>query len=272
MLRQYGIRPHKDLGQSFISSAGALQRILDAAALGGAETVLEVGPGLGALTLQLCERARRVVAVELDSRLLPPLRTLVSAFPAVELHQGDILNIEWEQLGIHGRYCVVANIPYSITSALLRKLLESPAPAEWLVLTVQREVAERVIAGPGEMNLLALSTQLYGTARICARLPAEAFYPQPEVESAVLRIDLHPSPLVELELIRWIFRLARAGFSQKRKKLRNAISAGMGVRPAQAENWLLAAGIVPDLRAQAIGLEDWLRLAQIVSKGEKGEA
>jgi 16S rRNA (adenine1518-N6/adenine1519-N6)-dimethyltransferase len=272
VLRQYGIRPHKDLGQSFIHSAEALQRILDAAALGGEETVLEVGPGLGALTLQLCERARRVVAVELDSRLLPPLRSLLSASPSVELHQGDILKIEWGLLGISGQYCVVANIPYSITSALLRKLLESPAPAEWLVLTIQREVAERVIAPPGEMNLLALSVQLYGAARIHARLPAEAFYPQPEVESAVLRIDLHPSPPAGSELIKWIFRLARAGFSQKRKKLRNAISAGMGVRTAQAENWLLAAGIVPDLRAQAIGLEDWLRLAQIVKQGEKGEA
>jgi len=272
VLRQYGIRPHKDLGQSFLTSAEALQRILDAAALRGEETVLEIGPGLGALTLQLCERARRVVAVELDSRLLPPLRSLVSAFPAVELHQGDILNIEWERLGIQERYCVVANIPYSITSALLRRLLESPAPAEWLVLTIQREVAERLIAPPGEMNLLALSVQLYGTARIYARLPAEAFYPRPEVESAVLRIDILASPPVEPELTRWIFRLARAGFGQKRKKLRNAISAGMGVRPAQAEDWLLAAGIVPDLRAQAIGLEDWLRLAQIVKQGEKGEA
>lgn len=267
-LRRYGIRPRKDLGQNFLQSPEGLQAILQAADLSGGETVLEIGPGLGALTQRLGERARRVVAVEYDPRLLRPLQDLLAESPQVELLHGDILELEWERLGLEGEFCVVANIPYSITSALLRRLLEAPTPAQRLVLTVQREVAERVVAAPGEMSLLALSVQLFGTARIAALLPAEAFYPQPEVASAVLRIEVHATPRIAESRAKPLFQLARAGFGQRRKKLRNALAAGLGVRPAQAEGWLLAAGIAPDRRAQTLTVEDWLRLTEVFRPAE----
>jgi 16S rRNA (adenine1518-N6/adenine1519-N6)-dimethyltransferase len=266
VLGQYGVRPRKALGQSFLRNPEAREQILQAADLGGSETVLEIGPGLGALTWELCRRVRRVIAVELDARLLPPLRALLAGCAGVELMHGDILEIGWQELRLRGPFCVVANIPYSITSALLRRLLEAPEPARWLVLTVQREVAERVIAEPGEMSLLALSVQLYGVPRLLARLPAEAFYPEPEVESAVLRIDIHPSPPVAAGLMGPLFRAARAGFAQRRKKLRNALSAGLAVPTEQAEVWLREAGIAPDRRAQALKLDEWARLAEVIGR------
>jgi 16S rRNA (adenine1518-N6/adenine1519-N6)-dimethyltransferase len=267
-LRRYGIRPRKDLGQNFLQSSEALQIILRAADLHGNETVLEIGPGLGALTLRLAEQAERVVAVEYDPRLLRPLQALLEGNSRVEVLHGDILELEWEVLGLDGEYCVIANIPYNITSALLRRLLEAPARARRLLLTVQREVADRIVAAPGKMSLLALSVQLYGTVSIAARLPAEAFYPQPEVSSAVLRIEVHPSPRVAKSRAGPLFRLARAGFAQRRKKLRNALAAGLAVRPEQAEGWLQAAGIDPDRRAQTLAIEDWLRLTEVFSPAE----
>lgn len=260
MLRHYGVQPKQSLGQSFMISSQAVQRVLEAAELTGDECVLEIGPGLGALTLRLVEAARRVIAVELDSRLLPPLRALLA--DRVELHHGDILTLPWEQLALDGPYDVVANIPYSITSALLRRLMESPFPAHRLVLTMQREVAERVTAAPGQMSLLAVSVQIYGAPVVTARIPAEAFYPKPKVESAVLRVDLDPHPLVDRRWIEPLFRLARAGFGQRRKQLRNALAAGLAVPTAQATAWLETAGIPPERRAQQLSLEDWLRLAQ----------
>lgn len=265
MLRQYGVRPQKALGQSFMTNRQAVQRVLEAASLTGSETVLEIGPGLGALTWQLSQLANRVIAIEFDRQLLPPLQALLSGLPNVELHQDDILTVPWERLGLAGPYCVVANIPYSITSAVLRRLLESQMPAEWLVLTLQREVAERVVAEPGMMSLLALSVQLYGTPRLAARIPPDAFYPRPKVESTVLRVDVHRPPRVEPSLVEPVFRLARAGFGQRRKQLRNALAAGLGIAPAQAAEWLQATGVRPERRAQALSVEDWLQLAAHMS-------
>jgi 16S rRNA (adenine1518-N6/adenine1519-N6)-dimethyltransferase len=157
---------------------------------------------------------------------------------------------------------VVANIPYYITSAVIRHLLESPLKPGRLVLTVQREVAGRITAGPGEMSLLALSVQVYGKPEIVARIPAGAFYPPPKVDSAVVRVDLYPDPLLPDPLLPIFFRLAKAGFSQKRKTLRNALSAGLALPPIEVEALLRSAGVDPMRRAETLSISEWSELAE----------
>jgi 16S rRNA (adenine1518-N6/adenine1519-N6)-dimethyltransferase len=171
----------------------------------------------------------------------------------LEIEPGEILG----QPG----YLVVANIPYYITSALIRHLLESSPRPRRVVLTIQKEVAQRICAGPGDLSLLALSVQVYGEPHIAAHIPAGAFFPTPKVDSSVLVIDIYPSPRVEEHLLDVFFRLIKAGFSQKRKKLRNSISAGLRQSPAEAERMLHAAGIDPQRRAETLSLEEWGRLS-----------
>jgi 16S rRNA (adenine1518-N6/adenine1519-N6)-dimethyltransferase len=269
LLRKHNIRPNRRLGQSFLVDHEALAKVVAAADLTGEETILEVGAGLGALTCRLAESARQVIAVEVDQRLLPLLREVICDYENVRLVSGDILELDLATLIGDGEYAVIANIPYNITSALIRYLLEAEKPAGQMVLTVQREVAERIVAQPGSLSLLAVSVQIYGKPQIAARIPAEAFYPKPKVDSAVLRVDVHPKPIVVQELLPTLFRLARAGFGQKRKQLRNALTGGLHVSRSVVMEWLERAEIPPKARAQELGLEAWARLAQIVV-GEDG--
>jgi 16S rRNA (adenine1518-N6/adenine1519-N6)-dimethyltransferase len=268
LLRQYGIRPSKRLGQNFLVNPGALERVVDAAGLSGDETVLEIGAGLGALTVRLAREARNVVAVEYDGRLVPILEHALGDRENVDLVIGDILEFDLATLTGNQRYYVVANIPYNITSTLIRRLMETSSQPERVVLTVQREVAERVVAQPGGMNLLALSVQLYGEPEIVASIPAGAFYPVPKVDSAVLRIDIHREPRIEPNLISQVFKLAKAGFGQKRKKLRNALAGGLGVAPVHVEAWLREAQIPPSSRAQELSIEAWEMLSKVTSQWE----
>lgn len=267
LLRRHGLRPHKGLGQNFLIDEIALQRVVEAADLKPEDAVLEIGPGLGSLTRLLADRCRRVVAVELDGALLPVLREVLAPHPNVQLVQGDILRLDpYELMQEEARpaagYRVVANIPYYITSAVIRHLLETRRPPELLTLTVQREVAERICAQPGEMSLLALSVQVYGQPRVAGRIPAGAFYPPPEVDSAVIRVDLYDQPRIPVEQLPGFFQLAKAGFSQKRKTLRNALAGGMGWKAAQAEALLRQAGIDPQRRAETLSLDEWGAMTQ----------
>ncbi|HZW04026.1 MAG TPA: rRNA adenine dimethyltransferase family protein, partial [Anaerolineaceae bacterium] len=159
-------------------------------------------------------------------------------------------------------YLVVANIPYYITSALIRHLLEAPRKPARLVLTVQQEVAERIAAVPGEMSLLALSVQVYGRPAVVARIPAGAFFPAPKVDSAVLRVDLYPDPVIPRERLEAFFRLIKAGFSQKRKTLRNTLASGLHLAPVEAAARLQAAGIDPQRRAETLSLAEWKDLVE----------
>ena len=264
LLQRYNLRPDKRLGQNFLIDQEALQRVVDAADIDAQDIVLEIGPGLGSLTRLLALYARRVIAVEVDADLIPPLQENIAPYANVEIVQGDILSYDPQRLVGADPYLVVANIPYYITSALIRHLLEAGHPPERLVLTVQREVAQRICAAPGDLSLLALSVQVYGKPQIAAQIPAGAFYPPPKVDSAVVRVDRYPQPLVAPALLPLFFRLAKAGFSQKRKTLRNAISAGMHWEPAQAAALLESADIVPQRRAETLSLVEWERLTQTV--------
>lgn len=262
LLRSHGLSPNKRLGQNFLVDESALARIVEAADVSPESSVLEVGPGLGSLTRHLARAARRVVAVELDVSLIPLLETVLRDAPNVEIVQGDILRIDPAALMGEEGYLVVANIPYYITSNLIRHLLESGRKPNRMVLTVQREVAERITARPGDMSLLALSVQVYGRPRVVTRIPAGAFYPAPEVDSAAVRIDLYPQPVIPDEQLDAFFRLIKAGFSQKRKTLRNALSAGLAIKGEQAARLLESAGIDPRRRAETLALEEWQTLTQ----------
>jgi 16S rRNA (adenine1518-N6/adenine1519-N6)-dimethyltransferase len=262
LLKRYGLRPSKGLGQNFLADPSALRRVIDAAEIQPGDTVLEVGPGLGSLTRFLSLEAERVVAVEIDIKMVSALEDLLQPYPNVELIHADILEVNLGELFPKGSYLVAANIPYYITSALLRHLLEAPNPPSRLILTVQKEVAERICAPVGNLSLLALSVQVYGSPTIAAKIPAGAFYPAPKVDSAVVRIDLYTQPLIEQDKLDKYFRLIKAGFSQKRKTLRNAISAGMRWSKDETEKILVEGGIDPQRRAQTLSLDEWKRLVE----------
>jgi 16S rRNA (adenine1518-N6/adenine1519-N6)-dimethyltransferase len=263
LLHQYGLRPRKGLGQNFLLDESALREIVSVADLGPDDCVLEIGPGLGSLTRHLALAARIVTAVELDRDLFAPLKKVLAPYKNVRLVQGDILALDPSALVDASGYVVVANIPYYITSAVIRHLLEhSPRPRR-IVLTVQKEVARRICAVPGDMSLLALSVQVYGRPTIAARIPAEAFYPAPSVDSAVVRMDIYPEPAIPSTLLETFFRLAKAGFGQKRKTLRNSLASLLGREGA--ESLLAAAGIDPMRRAETLTLEEWGKVSEEVS-------
>lgn len=260
LLRQYGLHPNKSLGQNFLLDDAVLEKVVSSARVTGQDVVLEIGPGLGSLTRHLAMHARQVVAVEIDFKLIPVLEDVLGQVPNVTLIHGDILALDPARLVSHSEYLVVANIPYNITSALIRHLLEAGLPPQRLVLTVQEEVARRICAAPGDMSLLALSVQVYGHPEIIATIPAAAFYPPPRVDSATLLIERYPSPLIPPMQLEGFFRLIKAGFSQKRKTLRNALSAGLRSSPPQVETMLRSAGIDPMRRAETLSLDEWQHL------------
>lgn len=261
LLREHGLRPRKRLGQHFLTDARALRQVVEAAELHSGDHVLEIGAGLGSLTVALARQAQQVVAVELDPRLIPPLQQVLQNQPQARIVQGDILDLEPGELIGGQPYLVVANIPYNITSAVIRHLTEARQPPSRMVLTIQREVAERALGQPGSMSLLALSVQLFGSPSIAAILPPAAFYPRPAVDSAVLRIDRQEQPGLSPDLRSRLFALARAGFSQRRKMLKNSLAAGLGRSPADMAAQLDRAGISPKARAQELSLADWIRLS-----------
>ena len=263
LLRQFDIRPKKSLGQNFLVNDAAAERIVAAADLSPQDTVLEVGPGLGALTQHLAAVARRVVAIELDQRLMPILQHTLGAYANVKLLHGDILELDPATL-FPAPYKVVANIPYYITSAILRHLIEAAVRPSLMVLTIQEEVARRIVATPGDMSLLALGVQFYGRPRIVTHLKAGAFYPRPKVSSAVIQIDLSPDaqPAWGIDDTELFFKLARAGFSQRRKQLHNALAGGLARPGAEIDAALGQAGIDRRRRAETLSLEEWVALTR----------
>jgi 16S rRNA (adenine1518-N6/adenine1519-N6)-dimethyltransferase len=261
LLKQHGLRADKRLGQNFLQDPYALEKIVNAAEIQPTDTVLEIGPGLGSLTRYLAAAAHKVIAVELDEKLFPPLESVIAPYHNIQLVHGDILGIMPNDIIEQQDYLVVANIPYYITSALIRHLLESNPKPRCIVLTIQKEVAQRICADKGDMSLLALSVQVYGQPHIATHIPAGAFYPAPKVDSSVLVVDIHPSPVVPHDLLDTFFLLIKAGFSQKRKKLRNSLAAGMRQTTTDIEKLLRAVGIDPQRRAETLSLEEWGKLS-----------
>jgi len=256
LLRKFGIRPSKRLGQNFLVSQRLRERIIAAAELCQQDVVLEIGAGLGTLTRSLAQRVRRVVAFELDRRLIPILREELAPYPHVEIVQADILTVEPADL-ISAPYKVVANLPYYVTSAILRHLLEARQKPALMVVTVQSEVGQRLVAGPGAMSLLAVSVQFYGQPSIVAKAAPGAFYPSPRVNSAVVRIDIHEQPPTPVDDVEAFFAVVRAGFAQRRKQLRNSLSQGLHLPVEKVVQALRRCGLDEKQRAQELGVGDW---------------
>jgi len=265
LLRQYGLKPQKSLGQNFLVDHNALLKIVRDADVGANDHVLEIGAGLGNLTRILAVHAKSVTAVEIDQHLFPALEAVTRPYENVKLVKGDILNIQPESLFSESGYKVVANIPYYITSAVIRHLLEASVRPERMVLTIQREVAERILSEDEKMSLLSLSVQLYGEAQITNHIPADCFYPQPKVDSSVLMIDVYREPKLSNTGVTQLFRLAHAAFNQKRKMLRNSLKPVLGEDSAVVSEILEGAGIDPRRRPEALSVEEWIRLTETVT-------
>ena len=248
LLDAWHIEPKKGLGQNFLHDPNALAKIAASAEIEPDDIVVEIGPGTGALTVVLARQARRVIAIELDDRLLPLLESRFATAPNVEFIRADILDTDVGRLTGGAPYLVVANVPYYITGAILRHLFESTPRPTRMVLTMQLEVAEKLVSKPGDLSLIGVSAQFYAKPRIVAKFPPAVFYPRPEVGSAVVRLDVYPEPPVPVPDEVTFFAVVRAGFSQKRKQLRNALSGGLmissdeAVACARAPGWTRSAG------------------------------
>ena len=260
LLKRYHIQPKKSLGQNFLVEPAGLMKVINAAELSGSEEVLEIGAGLGGLTYLLAQTSKHVVAVEIDRHMLEPLAEALKPFTNIQIVPGDILDLDPTTLVTQENYVVVANIPYYITSAIIRHLLEAKLKPSRVILTIQKEVAQRILARDGKMSLLSLSVFVFGDPEIVGTIPAGSFFPAPDVDSAVLRIRLHPEPLIHAAKLDQFFKLAHAGFGQKRKTLRNSLSAGLSLTAAEVETRLLGANIDPTRRAETLSVSEWARL------------
>ncbi len=261
LLHRAGLRARKRLGQHFLVDGSVQEQILSAAELAADDTILEVGPGLGIMTRELARKVRRVIAVELDDQLAAFLKQEMASLPNVTIINEDILKLDPAALLPETEpYKVVANLPYYITSPVLRHFLEANVKPGLMVVMVQKEVAEAIVAGPGKRSLLSISVQLYGQPGIISRVPAGAFYPAPEVDSAILRIDLYSKLAVAVDNIESFFETVRAGFANPRKQLANSLSHGLGISKPEVSHLLEEAGIAPQRRAETLTLEEWSQL------------
>jgi 16S rRNA (adenine1518-N6/adenine1519-N6)-dimethyltransferase len=274
LLRQFGFKPKKSLGQHFLIDEVILERILSAAELSPGDIVIEIGPGLGILTQGLAKQGAKVIAVELDAKLVALLRKRLATFPDVKIVHADILKITTQQLlkdnlaasELAKGYKVIANLPYYITSPVLSHFLEAqPRPSEMVVM-VQKEVGEAIAAAPGKMRLLSVKTQFYSKPSIVSYVPAASFYPVPKVDSAILRLDVYSQPpLIKSGVsdAASFFGIVTHGFSSPRKQLRNSLAQSLEMPPSQVAALLEKAGIEAKRRAETLSLEEWKELWKI---------
>ena len=272
LLRQFDLQARKKLGQHFLIDDEVLELITSAAGLTPTDVVMEIGPGLGVLTKELARQAGWVMAIELDNKLASILKQTLASFSNITIINEDILGIEPATLiqeqkagfpqAINSpfNYKVVANLPYYITSPVLRHFLEASVKPQIMVVMVQKEVAEAIAAEPGQMSLLSISVQFYGQPRIISYVPAQCFYPAPEVDSAILQVDVYPQPAVAVTDERGFFDLVRAGFSAPRKQICNSLAQGLGLPKAEVLLLLEKTQIVPQRRAETLTLNEWARL------------
>lgn len=257
VLSDYDIFPKKSLGQNFLHDPNTVRRIVESAELPENALVLEVGPGTGVMTQLLAETAARVITIETDDRLIPLLQEELTDYPNVQIVHHDFLKIDLAELVGDQPYYVVANLPYYITSAILRKVMDHVNRPQRLVLTVQKEVAERIMEEAGNMSVLSVSVQFYGKPQIITRLNPAVFYPRPDVESAVLRIDVYPTPAVEVGDSATFFKIVRAGFSQKRKQIKNPLKGSLGLKSSVVTALLASVEIDAKRRAETLSLDEW---------------
>jgi 16S rRNA (adenine1518-N6/adenine1519-N6)-dimethyltransferase len=280
LLRRFDLQVRKRLGQHFLIDGEVLNLITSAAELTPTDIVMEIGSGLGVLTSELARQAGWVIAIELDGKLAAILKQTLAPFDNVTILNEDILGIDPAALLQEQRtgfpsetnnplsYKVVANLPYYITSAVLRHFLEASVKPQIMVVMVQKEVAEAIVAKPGGMSLLSISVQFYGEPSVISQVPARCFYPPPEVDSAILRVDLYPKPAVAVTDESSFFELVRAGFSASRKQIANSLAQGLKISKTDVLSLLDKADIVPQRRAETLSLDEWAQLWQVIYAGE----
>ena len=262
LLKKYNIRPSRRLGQNFLVDEKIFSKIIETANLSENDVVLEVGPGIGNLTVELAKSVKKVIAVEKDQDLVRILKELLDCWKVrnVRIVEGDIRKIENCKLKIENCYKVVANIPYYLTSPLIRKFLEASNAPKEMILMVQKEVAQRICAKPPKMSILAVSVQFYAKPEIISFVSKKSFWPQPKVDSAIIKIK----PLINADkrLINadLFLKTVKTGFSQPRKQLANNLSNGLKMDKGKVKNWLLKNNIQPTQRAETLTIEDWLKL------------
>jgi 16S rRNA (adenine1518-N6/adenine1519-N6)-dimethyltransferase len=279
--KQYNIIPARSKGQNFLISENIYKEIVEAADLKSDDIVLEVGPGLGFLTTKLAAKVKKVITVELDNKLAEILRAdlVARGIENVEVVNENILDFKIENPPTpftKGAFKIVANLPYNISSIFLRKFLSAENKPEMMVLMLQKEVAERIVAKPPQMSLLAVSVQYYAEAQIIDYVTKDNFWPIPEVDSAIIKIKIkeepHPSPLLvkergiikDVDKDRDFFRLVKIGFSARRKMLKNNLAGGLHISTEKAENYLKLVKIDNKIRAQELSVDDWVRLVEAI--------
>jgi 16S rRNA (adenine1518-N6/adenine1519-N6)-dimethyltransferase len=270
LLRQSGLRARKSLGQHFLIDGAVLGIIVKTAELSSKDTVIEVGPGLGILTRELARRAGNVIAVELDNELASLLQRQLSSLANLRVVNTDILKVRLPQLlGGKSDYKVVANLPYYITSPVLRYFVESTPKPSLMVMMVQKEVGEAIVARPGKMSVLAVSLQMYSEPKIVSYVPAQSFYPQPKVDSVVLRFDMLAEPAVKVADINSFFEMVKYGFSSPRKQIHNSLAHGLGIKASVVAPLLKEADIDPQRRAETLSLKEWAKLYEVMNLSKR---
>jgi 16S rRNA (adenine1518-N6/adenine1519-N6)-dimethyltransferase len=261
ILRSRGIRPARSMGQNFLIEPEIADAIVEASGLQAGQTALEIGPGMGMLTRSLAETGASIVAVELDRDLKAFLDHDLAAIPNITVVEGDALGVDIASL-VQGDYRVVANLPYSTGTHIVRRFLETVPGPQTMTVMLQREVAERLIAEPPGMSLLTLARVIHAEADLVFNVPPDAFWPEPNVESSVIHLRLREVPLLNPGQSDAVFRLATMAFQRKRKTIGNGLSQGLGQPKAHIEAALTRAGIDPSLRPQNLDVHDWLTIAE----------
>ncbi len=269
-LKQLGVQPTRAMGQNFLIDGHALATIVAAGELTPTTTVVEVGPGLGVLTWELVQVAGQVITIELDSRLAARLRNEFAMYSNLTIYQQDVLTTDVAQVTQLHPYRVVANLPYAITSPVLRHFLEADHPPELMTVLVQREVAQRICAAPGDMSVLAHAMQIRATPELVAIVPPESFMPAPEVYSAVLRLRRRPVPLVDPAEEPAVMKVIKAGFLHARKQLGNSLASGLAAHGMQRERGavqelLRQCDIDPMRRAETLTIDEWVRISRTLT-------
>jgi 16S rRNA (adenine1518-N6/adenine1519-N6)-dimethyltransferase len=268
LLDSYELYPKKSLGQNFMHDPNALEKIVSSAEVTSEDTVVEVGSGTGALTAKLAEKAHHVFSIEVDKRLQPILEDKFDDVPNVYFVFNDILKTDVSSLVGNTDFIVVANVPYYISSAIIWHFLEPHHRPKRMVMTMQYEVAERIMEKPDNMSLLTVAVQFYGIPTIVNKLSPAVFWPRPNIYSAVMRIDTHQTPIVDVPSAKAFFRVVKAGFSMKRKQLKNSLSGGLQIKSKVARDLLQQANIDPQRRAETLSLEEWGDLTRAVASAE----
>jgi 16S rRNA (adenine1518-N6/adenine1519-N6)-dimethyltransferase len=258
LLSKYATRPSKTMGQNFLTNKQVLDKIITAANLTKKDTVIEIGPGIGTLTRELSQHAGKVITIEKDRMMLEILKETLKEHSNINVLSGDILKTSTRDL-VPKDYKVVANIPYYLTSALIRKLLEEESQPSEIILMIQKEVAQRICSAPPDMSLLSVSVQFYATPEIISYVSKESFWPAPKIDSAIIKITPHKkAPNTNREVF---FKVVKAGFSHPRKQLANNLSKELHKKREEVELWLLNNHIQPTQRAETLSILDWEHLA-----------